>query len=62
MKLKISELKSNPFKQYINKGKLDKNRLDILKESIDHGTLPEHFFARKYNGSCEAEYARWEGV
>jgi hypothetical protein len=47
MKIKISELKSNPFKQYINEGKLDEYRLDILKESIDHGTLPEHFFVRR---------------
>lgn len=50
MELKISELKANPFKKYINEGKYDENRLEILKESIDHGTLPEHFFARKYNG------------
>jgi len=53
MKIKISELKANPFKQYINAGKIDENRLEILKESIDHGTLPEHFTARKYNNSYQ---------
>ena len=53
MKIKISELKANPFKKYINEGKYNNDRLDILKESIDHGTLPEHFFARKWNGSFQ---------
>jgi hypothetical protein len=52
-KLKISELKANPFKKFINDGKLDESRLDVLKESIDHGTLPEHFFARKFNGGYQ---------
>lgn len=53
MKLKLSELNPNPFKKYINEGKLNKDRLAILKESIDHGTLPEHFYARKNNGKFE---------
>jgi len=50
MKIKLNELQPNPFKKYINDGKLNGDRLEILKESIDHGTLPENFFARKNNG------------
>jgi len=46
MKLKLSELNPNPFKKYINDGKLNPSRIEVLKESIDHGTLPEHFYVR----------------
>ena len=53
MKAKLKELMPNPFKKYINKGALTQNRLDIMKESIEHGTLPEHFTARKNNGVLE---------
>ena len=53
MKIKLSELKQNPFKKYIRDGELDEERLEILQESIDHGTLPEHFFARKNDGVFE---------
>jgi hypothetical protein len=47
MKVKVTELNSNPFKKFINNGKFDKERIDKLKESIEHGTLPENFTARK---------------
>jgi hypothetical protein len=47
MKIKISELNPNPFKRFINNGKLDNERIDKLKESIEHGTLPESFTVRK---------------
>lgn len=47
MKLKVKELNPNPFKKFINNGKLDNERVDKLKESIEHGTLPESFTARK---------------
>ena len=53
MKLKLSEIEQNPFKKFIRNGELDKDRLDILKESIEHGTLPEHFFVRKHNNSFQ---------
>lgn len=53
MKLKLSELNPNPFKKHINDGKLNQSRIEILKESIDHGTLPEYFTARKNNGKYE---------
>ena len=46
----ISKLQFNPFKKFINNGELDEHRLEILNESIEHGTLPEHFIARRYNG------------
>lgn len=53
MKLKLNELQSNPFKKHINNGKLNQSRIEILKESIDHGTLPEYFTVRKNNGKYE---------
>jgi len=53
MKLKLSELKPNPFKKFIRNGEMDEARLDVLKESIEHGTLPEHFFARNNDGAFE---------
>lgn len=53
MKIKLSELNSNPFKKHVNDGKLNQDRIDMLKESIDHGTLPEYFTARKHNGKYE---------
>lgn len=53
MKLKLKELKSNPFKKFINKGKLNKDRIQLLIESIEHGTLPEHFFVRKVENEYE---------
>jgi len=53
VQVKISEVKPNPFKKFINGGKLDKNRLAKMQESIEHGTLPNSFFARKYNGKWE---------
>ena len=31
MELKISELKPNPYKKHINKGKLNNQRIDVLK-------------------------------
>jgi len=53
MKVKLCDLEPNPFKKYINEGRLNKDRIAILKESIDHGTLPEHFYCRKNNGKWE---------
>jgi len=47
MKVKISEIKANPFKRFINEGELDSERVDKLVESIEHGTLPAQFVARK---------------
>ena len=49
MKLKLSELKQNPFKKFINDGKLSDDRVELLQESIEHGTLPENFFVRNNN-------------
>jgi len=53
MKLKIKDVKSNPFKKYINNGKLVEERLDVMKESIEHGTLPERFTVRKNKNDFE---------
>lgn len=53
MKIKLKELQPNPFKKYIFGGKLDKKRIQIIEESIEHGTLPEHFVVRKIKGKFE---------
>lgn len=47
VKVKISEIKANPFKRFINEGELDSERVEKLVESIEHGTLPNTFQARK---------------
>jgi len=47
MKIKIKELKSNPFKKFISGGRLNQESVERLKESISHGTLPITFSARK---------------
>jgi hypothetical protein len=56
MKVKIKDLQSNPFKMYITNGRLSKERIDILKESVEMGTLPKRFYARKSNGVLEILY------
>lgn len=47
MKIKIKDLKPNPFKKFISGGKLNQEIVGRLKESINHGTLPITFSARK---------------
>ncbi len=47
MKVKIKDLKSNPFKKFISGGRLNSETIARLKESISHGTLPITFSARK---------------
>jgi ParB-like chromosome segregation protein Spo0J len=54
MKVKICDIKPNPFKRFINEGELDSERIDKLMESIEHGTLPAQFVARKN------EAGKWE--
>ena len=53
MKIKLKDLKPNPFKKYIHDGKFDKERLATLNESLEHGTLPQHFRVRKKNETYE---------
>jgi len=53
MKIKIKEIEPNPFKKHIQNGKLNQNRIEMFKESIHHGTLPENFRIRKYNGEYQ---------
>lgn len=47
MLMEVGKLKPNPFKKWINGGKLNENILEKLDESAEHGTLPEIFTARK---------------
>ena len=53
IKIKISDIKPNPFKKNINKGELSKETISKLIESIDHGTLPELFTVRKSEKNYE---------
>jgi len=53
MKIKLSELKSNPFKKEINGGKLNETNISKLIESINHGTLPKIFTVRKLGNNYE---------
>jgi len=47
VKVRIEEIKFNPFKKFINGGKLEEERVDKLVESIEHGTLQPNFVGRK---------------
>ena len=47
VKIRIEEIKFNPFKKFINGGKLEDERVDKLVESIEHGTLQPNFVGRK---------------
>ena len=51
--VKIKDIKQNPFKKFINNGRLDDGRVAKLQESLAHGTLPNSFFARKIDGNWE---------
>jgi len=53
VKVKIRDIKQNPFKKFINGGKLDDGRVAKMLESIEHGTLPNIFFARKSDDKWE---------
>ena len=53
MKIPISSIKPNPFKKFINDGKLDKERVGKMEESIAHGTLPNYFSVRKAGAGYE---------
>jgi ParB-like chromosome segregation protein Spo0J len=54
VKVNISEIKFNPFKKFINGGKLEDKRVEKLVESIEHGTLQPNFVGRKN------EQGQWE--
>lgn len=56
MKVKIESIQPNPFKKWVNEGKLEPDRIELLKESITMGTLPTHFYMRKNNGGYELVY------
>lgn len=53
IELQVNKIKPNPFKKYINNGKLDEDILVKIEESINHGTLPMHFTVRESNGLYE---------
>jgi len=66
MEIQINKIKPNPYKKFINKGKLNQNQVDKLKESIKHGTLPSTFCVNKKNELCfghhRLEAFKQEGV
>lgn len=56
IQVKISEIKPNPFKRFINKGRFDEERIGKMLESIGHGTLPNSFFGREANLGYELSH------
>jgi hypothetical protein len=56
VEIAIKDIKPNPFKKFINEGKLDAERVEKLKESIEHGTLPEGFTCRKFGGEFQQAF------
>ncbi len=51
--IEIGKIKPNPFKKFINNGKLNKEIIEKLKESISHKTLPITFSVREKNKNYE---------
>jgi len=51
--IEIEKIKFNPFKKFINGGKLNPEIIEKLKESISHKTLPEIFSVREKDGNYE---------
>jgi polyhydroxyalkanoate synthesis regulator phasin len=47
VKVCIKDIHHNPFKKFINDGKLEEDRVEKLVESIEHGTLQPNFVGRK---------------
>lgn len=56
MKIGLSELNPNPFKKFINGGKLDKARIELLKESIKKDGFWDNVICRKVDGKYEIAY------
>lgn len=53
IEIEVGKIKPNPFKKYINEGRLDKDRVAKMEESIEHGTLPINFYMREQDGKYE---------
>lgn len=53
IELEVGVIKPNPFKKFINKGKLDEERVAKMGESLEHGTLPMIFSVRKTDKGYE---------
>jgi len=52
MEIELNKIKPNPYKKFINGGKLQQEQIDKLKESIKHGTLPDIFYTNKEYELC----------
>jgi len=53
IQLEAGKIKANPFKKFISGGKLAEDRVEKMEESIEHGTLPMHFFVRNIDDNYE---------
>jgi len=53
IELEVGDIKPNPFKKFINKGKLDEERVAKMEESLEHGTLPMTFSIRETKKGIE---------
>jgi len=56
MKVKLKELKPNPFKKYINGGVLNPQKIDLLKESIKQDGFWDNVICRKNGNGYEIAY------
>ena len=56
MKVKLKDLKPNPFKKGINQGRLDESKVAILKESIEKDGFWDNIICRKNCSGYEIAY------
>jgi len=56
MKIKLKDLLPNPFKKHINGGRLNKERIDLLKESITKDGFWDNVMCREKDGKYELAY------
>jgi len=56
MKIKLKDLQPNPFKKEINGGKLNKEKVVLLKESIEKDGFWDNIICRKVNGTYQIAY------
>ena len=56
MKIALKDLGPNPFKKFINEGKLDKEKIELLKESINKDGFWDNVLCRKKNDKYELAY------
>lgn len=56
MKVKLKDIKPNPFKKRINKGRLSKEKIERLAESIEKDGFWDNVMGRKHEGEIQIAY------